>query len=163
MKKNGQTLIEVLVGLASAVVILSAITLATVTALNNTEFSQNQNLATSYVQQGMEIVRNMRDTNFSTFNALSDHYCLASSCTALTAGVGPCGSSLTQAACGQNVSNFVREVEIEKASSTCQGVNTKVTVTVSWFDTKCRSSTAPFCHSVSSSTCFSDATVAPKP
>src|SRR5260221_1096022 len=137
MKKNGQTLIEVLVGLASAVVILSAITLATVTALNNTEFSQNQNLATSYVQQGMEIVRNMRDTNFSTFNALSDHYCLASSCTALTAGVGPCGSSLTQAACGQNVSNFVREAEIDKAPSTCHAVNTNVTYNLPSVVLKC--------------------------
>jgi len=158
MKTKGQTLIEVLVGLATAVVILSAITLATLTSLDNIEFSKNQNQATQYANQGMELIRNMRDTQYSLFSQLSNHYCMAKSCRSLTSAPGMCGSSLTQVACGQNVDTFVREVFFEKQSTTCQGVNTKVTVSVSWFDTKCQSSTSPFCHQVVIVSCFGSTT-----
>ena len=60
----GQTLIEVLVALAGITIIVTSLTVAVITSLNSAEFVKNQNLATQYAQQGMEVMRFMRNTNF---------------------------------------------------------------------------------------------------
>ncbi|MBI3069818.1 MAG: hypothetical protein HYY87_00750, partial [Candidatus Levybacteria bacterium] len=55
--QKGQTLIEVLLALGTAVVVLSATVVAVLSALNNAQFSKNQSLATQYAQEGMEVMR----------------------------------------------------------------------------------------------------------
>lgn len=166
-KEKGQSLIEVLVGLAAAVLIVGAITVATISALNNATYSKNQNLATEYAQQGAEIVRNLRDRNYTLFSALNGTYCLAKTCTQIDPTSNnpqdPCGpKSLVcdQNVGGQNADIYVRQVAIDRAATHCQE-NTQqatqaveATVTVSWYDGKCRSSSV-FCHSVAVSTCLS--------
>lgn len=152
---KGQTLIEALVALGAAVIIVSAITIVVISALNNAQFSKNQNLATQFAQQGMEIMRQMRDSNWGTFDELSRAYCLDK------------GSNMPVpkapiAGCGQNVDVFVREVDIEKNSSSCSDA-TKITVIVFWNDAKCTSSTNLFCHKVELVSCFSDSRVVPTP
>ncbi len=161
-KNNGQTLIEVLVALGTAVVIISAITVAVLSALSNSEFENNQSLATDYSQQGMEIVRSMRNNNYGDFKKLSGTYCLAKSCTSLSdsqgASCGPKGVS-----CGQNVDLFVREVAIDTSENNNCVVNgthfTQATTTVYWADSKCTSRTNLFCHKVAITGCLSDAGV----
>lgn len=158
---KGQTLIEALVALGAAVIIVSAITAVVISALNNAQFSKNQNLATQFAQQGMEIMRQMRDSDWTTFNGLeSATYCLNKESNSLTSyGLG----------CGQNVDMFIREVHIDKSSDSSNScinnteVNTEVTVSVLWSDNKCTSSTNPFCHKVELVSCFSDLRLIPTP
>lgn len=62
MNDKGQTLLEVLGALGAATIVLIAIVAVTGTSLSNAQFSKNQNQATFYAQQGIEIVRNLRDS-----------------------------------------------------------------------------------------------------
>lgn len=167
-KQKGQSLIEVLVGLATAVLIVGAITIATISALNNAVYSKNQNLATNYAQQGMEIVRNLRDRNYTLFTQLTGDYCLAKSCNQIdpTGGANdPCGKQsviCAQNVGGENADIFVRTVSVTQDSLFCMDGITPtpgvqgalVDVNVSWYDSKCGSSNI-FCHNVNLSTCLS--------
>jgi Tfp pilus assembly protein PilV len=174
----GQTLIEVLVALTAAVIIIAAIVSASLNALTSSEFTRAQNTATQATQQGLEIIRNMRNeniTSLSVANLPNDYYCLAKSCSALNKNISSCWQRTTSS-CSQNVDTFVRQVTVLHGSADCnatptpvglpQGVltgNVKITVTTSWYDSKCTDSSNTYCHSVVSSSCFSDFTVAPTP
>lgn len=174
----GQTLIEVLVALTAAVVIIAAIVSASLNALTSSEFTRSQNTATQATQQGMEIIRNMRNVSIASLSASylpDDYYCLAKSCSSLLNSDSNCWVRTTSS-CSQNYDTFVRQVTVLHDSADCnatptpvglpEGVltgNVKITVTTSWFDNKCTDSSNPYCHSVVSSSCFSDFTVAPTP
>lgn len=165
-QQQGQTLIEVLVGLAAGVIVIGAITIATLNALNNAQFSENQNLATQYAQQAMEAVRNMRDTNYQNFSSLSGTYCMGKSCTDLNSSnlntnpnTNYCWTA-PASGCGQNVNIFVRQIAFEQNASDCDG-NTKVTVTASWNDSKCTTSSNTFCHSTTLASCFANINAVP--
>lgn len=59
---KGQSLIEVIAGLAvMMIVILSLVTVTTV-SVRNASFSRNQMLATKYAQEWIEEARNLRET-----------------------------------------------------------------------------------------------------
>ncbi len=165
----GQSLVEVLVGMATAVLIVGAMTVATISALQNAQFGKNENLATNYAQQGIEIVRNLRDQNYNDFNKLNGTYCLAKTCdkidpTYTGPGTDPCGPQTIlcqQNVGGENADIFVRQVTITRDDATCQdsvtpipGKEVKVSANVSWYDTKCGTSNV-FCHSVQLTTCLS--------
>lgn len=157
MKENkGQSLIEILLSLATIVVIITAITYAVISSLKNTEFGKDQNLSTSYAQQGLELVRNMRNNDYATFQSLSGLYCLAKKCTTLSANPGdPCGIA-GSLGCGQNVDTYVRQITVEQNSGTCNSAGAKVLVTVSWTDTECNKAPSVFCHNVSLLSCLTN-------
>lgn len=153
-RQAGQTIIEVLVAFGVAVILVAAITIVILSALSNAQFSKNQNLATQYAQQGMEVIRQMRNSDLTTFNGISEgDYCLDKNSTSVrTKGLG----------CGTNIDGvFVREVNVDKNSSLCANVATGITVSVSWSDSKCTSST--FCHITKLVSCLSDYTIVPTP
>ncbi len=169
----GSTLIEVLIALGVAVGIISAITIAVITGLSNTQSAKNQNLATQYAEQGMEVVQTLRNSDWTTFSSLSNVYCLPRNSTTLTPRIGT--------SCGQNVDIFVREVTLTAASSDCTPPTltpplaptptpvaisanaTKVTVTVSWSDNNCTDRDNLFCHQTKLISCLSDYTLIPTP
>ncbi len=174
--EKGQTLIEVLVALTAAVVIIGAIVSASLSALNNSDFARDQNIATQYTQAGIELIRDMRNENIASISAEllpDDTYCLAKACSDLDSNNAQCWVKTTS--CGQNVDKFVREVVVEHDSADCNvsptpngqvnalSANVKITVRTSWYDPKCQDTLNPFCHSVTLSTCFSDFTVFPTP
>ncbi len=177
-RQTGQTLIEVLVGLSAAVVVISAITVSVIASLNNAEYSRDQNLATHSSQEGIEVVRNMRDQNIASVSQSSlpdGKYCLAKTCQAIvnSGSNANCGI-LIGVHCSQNVNNFIREVTITHNASTCNGngpttaptptiPTMKVSVSTYWGDTKCTNSSNPFCHSVLLTSCLSDFTIVPTP
>lgn len=163
MTQKGQTLIEVLVGLATAVVVIAAITTATISSLNNATFSKNQNLATQYAQQGMEFMRKLRDNSYSTFQGLSGTYCLAKECTKLTSSNPKCWTPTSGNTCNQNIDYFVRQIDVQQNSPNCDGASTQIVAKVSWFDAKCTSGTNTFCHQVLLTTCLSNYQVVPTP
>lgn len=155
--ESGQTLIEVMIALGIAVVIVSAITIAVVIALDNTSYSRNQNLATQFAQEGMEIVRQKRDTNLTSFQALTDRtYCLAKGSTTLVRKQENFCTDFDQSS-----SLFRREIEIYHPpdSSSCDDGNadteslTKVVSTVFWTDGKCPE---VFCQQVSLESCLAN-------
>ncbi len=170
-REKGQTIIEVLIALSTAVVIVSAITAAILTSLRNVQSTQTQTSATRYAQQGMEYMRYMRDTNYATFNALSQNttYCLGKDSSALVLSSSP----YTSPNCGDNVDLFSRAILLEKTSAYCAPVTpgaltptpintgTKVTVIVSWTDSNCTNSSR--CHQSKLESCLSDITVVATP
>src|SRR5574342_63826 len=74
---KGQTLIEVLVALAVAVVVVSAITITSISSLSNVQLVKDQDHALKYAQEGIEIVRKIRNTDYEGFKLNYDGlYCL---------------------------------------------------------------------------------------
>lgn len=146
-KEKGQTLIEVLVALATGVAVISAMAVTVITSLNNVEFTKNQNLATQYSREGIEIIRRLARSNWATFaNYKSTFYCLAQGSKTLT--------TITGNNCGQNVGIFIRQINIEQNSPGCQS-NAKISSIVSWSDSKCEPN-SPFCHQVRLDSCIAD-------
>lgn len=156
---KGQTLIEVLVALAVAALIISAISIAVITSLNNAIFSKNQNLATQYAQEGMEMMRRLKNTNWNTLNNYGNsdgsrtYYCLDKGSVVLRTMDGD--------KCGQNIDIFMRRVTVEKNNSYCklEGsaiLGTRLIVSVFWSDGKCRDAVNPFCNKTEVVSCFND-------
>lgn len=164
--QKGQTLLEILLAFSISIMVLSAVILGITTSLNNTQYTKNQGLANSYAQEGIAVARKTRDSSWFDFQSKSGHYCLAQGATELPSSVN--------SNCGQNVGVFSREVIINHGDSDCsEGIppaptptpvvilkGSKVTVRVSWSDSKCPTGT-PFCNNVELITCFS--TIGPTP
>lgn len=151
--ERGQTLIEVLVALAAAVAVISAIAVTVVTSLANVEFTKNQNLATAYSREGLETVTKLARANWSSFFSLTAvYYCLSKGSSILTAmGANGCGQNI-----GENNERliFVRQINIEQNSAACSN-NSKVTSIVSWSSSKC-STASVFCHEVRLDSCLAN-------
>jgi prepilin-type N-terminal cleavage/methylation domain-containing protein len=144
---RGDTLIEVLIALAVAVVVISAVTTLGITSLSNARFGASQEQASKYTQEGMETVRKIRNANYAGFAAISSGvYCLAKNSPTLT--VGPCSTP--------NIDNtYIRSVEIRQNVS-CGAISANLahtTVRVSFTDGKC--ATGTYCHVTESSSCLS--------
>ena len=177
---KGQTLVEVLVALSSAVIIITAITILVISSLNNAEYGKNQNLATQYAQEGMEIIRKIRDSDPQTFYGIADgQYCLDRNSTTLQAKIAS-GNQVRLSGCPHGATDpkenvdgiFSREVILEANVGDCntavptptptpppaQG-NIKVTVLVSWTDGKC--TTGILCHQSKLISCFSKFNILP--
>ena len=174
--QRGQTLIEVLVGLAASAVVMAAITVATITALRNTEYTRTQDLATNYAQQAMEIVRNLQQIDYATFQGLSGTYCFAQSCNEVDASAADIGQSCAQISGSRcpgilNVnSQFIRTITFhvgDSAAASCNQtgstVNIRVDVVVAWNDNRCTDRTNLYCHNVTLSSCFNNIQVVPTP
>ena len=160
--ESGQSLIEILLALALAVVVITGITFGVTSSLKNATFSKNQNLASSYAQEGMEIVRGIRDRSLNVFTSLpgGPNQCLAQNSTTLVPRSGPdCNGE-------GNVGIFIREITLNNNSSDCTtgANNTKVTVQVKWSDNNCPTA-APsnYCHKIELISCFSNFNFAPIP
>ena len=139
----GQTLIETLVAMSVALVLLTLATVATTTALNNSRHSNDQNQASKYAEQGLEVLRQMRDADWGTFNNLSGSYCMADTCSTITNSAGACGKSAV--ACGKNMGDYSRTVTVDKnvgcnlpGNTNPQITAARVTVAVTWSDTTCQ-------------------------
>lgn len=171
-KQAGQTIIEVLVALSTVVVIVSAITIAVLSSLNNAQFSKNQNSATQYAQEGMEIMRKVRDTDYQAFYDLAEsYYCLPQGATV------PTNPPVGFDQCDQNIDVYIREVEVLRGSLSAPCVastppplptptprsddSIKVIVRVKWSDSRCTGES--FCHKAELASCFTNLRGVPIP
>lgn len=59
--EKGQSLLELVVSIAIAILVLGALTFAIITSLRNASFASNQAQATKLAQEGLENVRSTRD------------------------------------------------------------------------------------------------------
>lgn len=151
MSQKGQSLIEAVVALGAASLVISAIAIIVITSISNTDYSKYQNQATAYAQQGLELVRNIAQTNWNTFTTDNFYknvsYCLPSA--TLIQSTAPCTATMS----GTTI--FRREVDINHANSDCKNsAGTKVEVIVSWTDGKCPS--GQFCHKADIASCLYD-------
>lgn len=151
----GQTLLEILLAFSVAILVMSAIVMGVSTSLSNAQYAKNQGLANSYAQEGMAVVRQIRDSSLNTFSNLDDFttnskYCISQDSATLTDPI------LSTSNCEKIVDIFYREVKFDHDSADCSG-GSKATVTVSWSDSKCPAGTAdPRCHDTELVTCFSN-------
>ncbi len=153
---RGQTLLEILLAFSIAMLVLSAIIIGINTSLTNTQYTKNQGLANAYAQEGMDIVRRIKDSDWDIFFAkTAPMYCIDKGSTALR-------DPSPALNCGQNVDNiFSREVKFIHSYSSCLAdpgcsgeaclKGSEVTVKVSWSDSKCES---PYCHGTELISCF---------
>lgn len=68
--EKAQTLLELTIVIAVAVLVIGALTFATIGSLRNASFAKNQSQATKLAQEGIEKIRSIRDrnTNIQTLN-----------------------------------------------------------------------------------------------
>lgn len=151
---KGETLVEVLVALGIITVVASALVGVVVTSMGNTRFSKDQNQATQYAQEGMEIVRQKRDDDYVVFRAIATGtYCLDGS--GANNLVQPC---IDVANVG---GSYLRKVTIGQSAATrCALDVARVTVTVSWQDSKCPAANM-FCHASKLESCLSSVNPVP--
>ena len=159
--ESGQSLIEIVLVLSVVVMVITGITFAVTSSLKNATFSKNQNLASAYAQQGMEIVRGIRDRSWSAFFSLpgGPFFCLPQNSTELVNRSGPdCDGE-------GNVGIFIREIRLNNNSLDCTAGagNTKATVLVQWSDSICKDPSNLYCHEVKLVSCFSNINVVPTP
>lgn len=64
INQKGQNILELVVGLGLVAVVAVAISVVTVNALKNSQFSKNQSQATKLAQETLEKVRTVRNSNF---------------------------------------------------------------------------------------------------
>lgn len=123
----GQSLIELLMALGAGVLIMVAIVAGVVMAGKNSQFAKNQNLATRYAQEGIELARSQRDKlGWSPFYA---NYSAKPQC------IDNGGNfTLMSGNCTPNVGNnfFTRSATFTDSGGT--GISLSLTVTVSWQD-----------------------------
>lgn len=161
---RGQTLLEILLAFSVSILVLSAVILGVVTSLNNAQYTKNQGLANSYAQEGMAVVKKIRDSSWNSYKNLDDItvantiYCLGPNSTNLTdldkLALPARNCKEQNAVPAEGI--FSREVKFEHNSEACSG-GSKTTVKVSWTDSKCPADTGePLCHSVELITCFSN-------
>ncbi len=153
--QKGQSLIEAMVALGAAVAVIAAIAITVVSSVNNSTFTKNQNLANQYAKQGIEIVRQLSRSNWTTlqsYNAI--YYCLPQG--------GQVLDQATAGVCPQNIGIFVRQVNIEQNSISCSGA-IRATVIVSWADGACTNSNNPYCHKSTLDSCFTNLNRVPSP
>lgn len=145
---KGQTLIEVLVALGIITIVVTAISAVVVTSQGSSNFSKDQNLATQYAQEGLDITRKIRDSDFMAFKNYANYYCLAK------------GTNFLDETCvSANIDNyFLRRINIMQSG--CGIGSARVQSIVSWQDSKCSFST-PFCHNSTLETCLSTVNPAP--
>lgn len=60
LEEKGQSLLEIAVSLGLVALIITILTITTINGLRNSQFAKNQVLASSYSQQGVELIKVMR-------------------------------------------------------------------------------------------------------
>ncbi len=153
--QKGQSLVEALIALGAAAVIVSAISIAVIVAINNADFSKYQNLATYYAQQGIEVIRQRAQTDWVYFSTSSGKFCLNQDSSVFLPTEGfPCNMNI-------NVNGnpfFIREVSFAPTEPPCAS-GTHASVVVKWTDGKCTS--GDFCHDVTLESCFTNLDLVP--
>lgn len=143
--QKGQTLIEAVIALAVATLVISTFAIITNSSLTSSQKSKDQNLATQFAQEGIELARKDRKPTLAP--GATATFCVAEDAEVLEEP--PAGSCTTA-----NISGYyVRSVTLSaiSAGGSC-GANTyQVVSKVAWTDGKC---TAKFCRDVELVTCL---------
>lgn len=151
MKKfynSGQSLVEVVVGLALAILVLGGLINAVVTSLRNSNFAKNQAQATKLAQQMIEQTRIIRDQmGWEVFNQSYDasggkcYSLVNANPNAIVLSVISCTATLPDV---PSATTFKYVIKLYNNPTNCSDDCKKVTVSVFWADAACSGGT--FCH-----------------
>ena len=152
--QSGQSLLEVAVSLGLVTVIITILTVTTLNGLKNSQFAKNQVLASSFAQQGIELVKSMRQRDcgivITQGAAAGTYYWFDSSKgTLIWTGGNPIAEAntyaflpdstactITQTASSANgeflTGGFTRKIKLERLNSNANII--RVTVDVTWTD-----------------------------
>lgn len=147
MLSRGQSLMELIIVMAVAIIVIGALTVVTISSLRNANLSRNQLQATKFAQEGIEKIRSIRDrdgtviTNFggvprNKFSQLWDvkliQDCTSQPCNFL---LNSSDNTLTQnnTAFESLAGGFERRIQITDENPTYQNRKT-ITVIVNWID-----------------------------
>lgn len=162
-KNKGQVLIEAIVAIAVIAFVLAGIVSALISAVNNSTFAKNQNIATNLAQEGIGIARDQKEIDFNTFKAKDSGsgttYCVSKD--KVIALVNPCPPAdsrdifirklyINQSGLDQRPESGLSAAENRR----CASGNIYVVSSVGWSDSRCEGST--LCHKVELDSCFSD-------
>ncbi|OGH47505.1 MAG: hypothetical protein A3A51_02865 [Candidatus Levybacteria bacterium RIFCSPLOWO2_01_FULL_39_10] len=155
LNKKGQVLIEAVIAIAVVAFVMSGIVAALILSVNNATFSKNQNLATNFAQEGIDIARDLKDSDFQAFSTLQGYYCIDE---------GDIAIDPSKTTCSKNVdSAFTRRVYINQngedarqslAQRGCEANLAFVASIVTWNDSRCQGTAE--CHEVELNSCFAD-------
>lgn len=95
-QNRGQTLVEAVVVIGMVALLVTGLIAGTTTSLKSAQSGRIRSQSVSLSQEGLEIVRSIRDESWSTFQGLSGTYCLGSD-KILTPSAGDCGMNIVQA------------------------------------------------------------------
>ncbi|MDO8576947.1 MAG: prepilin-type N-terminal cleavage/methylation domain-containing protein [Candidatus Daviesbacteria bacterium] len=140
----GQSLIEVIVAVTVGILVVSALTFATIFSLRNASFAKNSAQATKLAQEGIEKVRTIRDRDgsviFTAGNTTTSKFSdlwgvqMSTSCT-------PCYFSLSNGLNPSVAANFddlgnglQRQIQISEEANVDWRSQKKITVVVKWSD-----------------------------
>ena len=154
--QKGQSMLEAVAALGVIAVVMTALTIAVMLGLGNSGYSKKNNLATQYAQQGMELLRNKRETDGAIFWSYSDSYYMdKDNVLSVSTGVNICSSGSVPAASAPIIGgSYIRTVCIKDDSSCGSSTSKKVTVSTWWQDGKCLDN--GYCKKASIASCFAD-------
>ena len=152
--ERGQVLLEALIALGVATIVIAAITMAVVSSLSSAESAKSLNLATHYAQEGLELSRKQSQEDWATFSSMmpdithQNIYCLGDE-----KKLRSTGASKT---CEKNVGGvFNRVIIVSQNNYSCPNA-IQIESIVGWSDGKCTSSTDPFCHKITLTSCLAN-------
>lgn len=156
LNNKGQSLVEVVIGLALAILVLGALINAVITSLYNSNFAKSQAEATKLAQQIMEQVRIKRDTLgysifSSTYGSTSDNTGVCYKFTGsdlVSLGGGSCLTAVKQDLGSYAVvssTKFKHFIQFTKNPSLCTPNCSEIRVSVFWADSNCPRSDS-YCH-----------------
>lgn len=153
-RQKGQSMLEAVAALGVIAIVMTALTIAVLLGLGNSGYSKKNNLATQYAQQGMEIIRNMRETDGTAFWVLNKAYYLPNSIvdSANNAPVDICSGKNPPSTAPKIGDTYIRTFCVD--ATVGAGCDRKVTVSVWWQDGKCPDN--GYCKKASIASCFAD-------
>lgn len=131
---SGQSLFEVLFSVAVASIILVGVVSLAATSIRNSSFSSNGSLATEFVQEGSEWIRQFRDADWDAFKSHSSGGSGSNWCINTIPYPPPAWGLPTS--CGTSTISgtiFTRSLNLAD-DATDPGAIVHVTVTVTWND-----------------------------
>lgn len=151
--QKGIILIEAILALGIIIVVMTALVTALVASISSSNFSKDQSLATGYAQEGLELARNLKDSDYEAFTELTSgiDYCLGENQTEISDEVDPEN-------CPDIDGKFTRSIYIDSDGQNrddenmCGANSYFVASTVAWADSKCRNGDS--CHNVELNSCF---------
>ena len=134
--QRGQSLFEVVVAIAISALIVTAVVALATNSIQNSSFSRDKTIATNYVQETMEWLKQERDQNSDIFNAKAEFsrssditYCLSD--LAWPTVPGSCTSDKVITG-----TKFTRELTFPACTDPCPVNIIEAQVTVYWTDSK---------------------------
>jgi type II secretory pathway pseudopilin PulG len=76
--QKGQTLVEAIVVIGMVMLLVTGLISGTTTSLKSSQSGRARSEATKYADEGMELIRLMRDENWTTFASHGGLYCFGS-------------------------------------------------------------------------------------